>query len=194
MNAPLCSIFGMRSDAAGNIYITDGYYVVILKFAAGNLTRVAGSSVAVDSRDGDPLLNTRLSSSTAIAFDGTGNMIIPQASPFFANSRIRAVLPPAALKLSTNRVDFQGRQSQFVTTASTVAEPLPYTIRITVPWLTSNRLSGLTGESFTLVTDTAGLARGTYSASVEVTLATRSLTAAAADPGRRTIEITLTVP
>ena len=55
LNAPLCSISGMRSDAEGNLYITDVYYGVILKLAAGNLTRVAGSAVAIDSNEGSPL-------------------------------------------------------------------------------------------------------------------------------------------
>ena len=193
LNAPLCSISGMSSDSAGNVYITGGYYGVILKFAGGNLTRVAGSAVAEDSRDGNLVLNTRILSSNAVAFDGAGTMVMQQDDGFFSSSRIHAVLAPAALKLSTNRVDFQGRQSRFVTTASNVAEPLPYAISITVPWLTSNRLNGLTGEPFTLVTDPTRLARGVYTTTVEVTIATRSLTAAATDPGRRTIEITLIV-
>lgn len=193
LNAPLCAIFGMRSDAAGNLFITDGSYGgVILKFAAGNLTRVAGSAVAIDSYEGDPVLSTSLGANGAVAFDGAGNMIFARRD--FTGSRIRAVLPQAALKLSTNRVDFQGRQSRFVTIASTVAEPLPYLIRITAPWITSTRLNGLTGESFTLTTDPTGLASGVYTTTVQVSLVTRSLTAAPTDPGRWTIEVTLTVP
>lgn len=192
LNAPLCSISGMRSDAEGNLYITDVYYGVILKLAAGNLTRVAGSAVAIDSNEGDPVLSTRLIVPGAVAFDGAGKMIFAYID--YPGSRIRAVLPQAALKLSTNRVDFQGRQSRFVTIASTVTEPLPYLIRITAPWITSTRLNGLTGESFTLTTDPTGLASGVYTTTVQVSLVTRSLTAAPTDPGRWAIEVTLNVP
>lgn len=192
LNAPLCTIFGMRSDAAGNLFITDGSYGVVLKFAAGNLTRVAGSSEAIDWNEGDAVLSTSLGANGAVAFDGAGNMIFARRD--FTGSRIRAVLPQAALKLSTNRVDFQGRQSRFVTIASTVAEPLPYLIRITAPWITSTRLNGLTGESFTLTTDPTGLASGVYTTTVQVSLVTRSLTAALTDPGRWAIEVTLNVP
>jgi hypothetical protein len=54
------------------------------------------------------------------------------------------------------------------------AEPFPFTLRVSTndggSWLTTNRVSGLTGESFEVNVNTNGLGSGFYHGIVSVTV------------------------
>jgi sugar lactone lactonase YvrE len=80
---------GLAFDAAGNLFVVDGYNDVIRKIdLSGVINTVAGSPrVAAFHGDGGPATNAALNSPTGLAFDASGDLFI--ADTF--NHRIRRV-------------------------------------------------------------------------------------------------------
>ena len=79
---------GLALDAAGNLFIADGYYNVVRRVdaATGLITTVAGSGWHVHSGDGGPATEAALVP-TLLAFDTTGNLFIADRH----NLRVRRV-------------------------------------------------------------------------------------------------------
>jgi sugar lactone lactonase YvrE len=89
--AQLGSPTGLAVDAAGNIYIADGWNNRVRKVAAasGIITTFAGVGGVLGIGDGGPATLAALQAPSAIAFDGDGNAYV--ADTF--NHRIRKIVP-----------------------------------------------------------------------------------------------------
>jgi len=176
---PLCVIVGLAFDAQGVMYIPESFYGAVLRVALdGTIQRIAGSVKNIDLGDGGSPLLASLQSATyyspaSIAFDAFGNMYLPQSGA----NRIRMVLPGSVTtQLSKARIDFQGAspQAQSIQVAANVAEPLPFAVNVQTSsggaWLYANRVTGLTGDTLSVSANTAGLAPGSYSGTIQVSL------------------------
>lgn len=190
---PLCLILGMTFDAAGVLYIPESFYGAVLRVAPdGTIRRIAGSRLNTTLGDGGPAMLANLEganyySPDSVAFDAFGNMFLPQAGL----NRIRVVMAnPLALRLPVDHVNFQGGglQSQTIQISTNVVEPLPFQAKVTVTggaWLSTNRVTGQTGDLLMLTANSSGLAPGTYSGTVQISVP--------AGPATGTIPVTLTV-
>ena len=193
LQTQLCTIVGLTFDAQGAMYIPESFYGVLLRMGLdGVVTRVAGSPISTsDLGDGGSPLAASLSfgastyySPPSVAVDPSGNLFVPQSGA----NRIREIIPGTiAPKFSQTRVDFSSAGSQTVQTLTNIAEPLPYSIQISsnAPWLSANRVTGLTGDVLTLSAKTSGLAPGMYPGAVTLTVAANGATA--------TLPVSLTV-
>jgi len=87
-NASLAYPEGMVHDAAGNIYFVDTYHYLVRKIdTSGNISTVAGNGTNSYSGDNGLAVNAQLSTPTAVAIDGSGNLFIADNG----NKRIRKV-------------------------------------------------------------------------------------------------------
>jgi hypothetical protein len=99
-------------------------------------------------------------------------MFLPQSGA----NRIREVIPgPLTVRLSPGRIDFQGAslKIQSIQVSTNVAEPLPFRVQVKSngAWLSTNRVTGQTGDMLALSADPTGLAPGVYSATVQISVA-----------------------
>jgi hypothetical protein len=90
-------------------------------------------------------------------------------------------------QLSRDRIDFQGASPapQSIRVATNVAEPLPFAVQVKSggsPWLSTNRVTGQTGDSLTVSANPAGLTSGVYSGTIQISI-----------PGGATVGATLPV-
>jgi NHL repeat len=166
-SVPLCSVTGMTFDAQGNLYFPDSQYGAILKMTPdGAIFRIAGTSRGVLLGDGGPAMNVDLAPPNLV-IDAAGNLLFPEQSL----GRIREITrTPVTLRLSRDRLDLQGGQTQTFGVTTNFAEPFPFMVRLQGAWLTANRTSGQTGETVQISTNTRGLASGSYHGTVTVTL------------------------
>jgi uncharacterized protein (TIGR03437 family) len=89
-NAPLGTVKGMVTDAAGNIYVADIDNDVIVRWKLdGTAAVVAGNGIGGYSGDGGGAINASLSEPNDVTFDRSGNMYIADSN----NNRIRKVTP-----------------------------------------------------------------------------------------------------
>jgi sugar lactone lactonase YvrE len=97
-SAQLFIPYGVASDAAGNLYIADGFNQRIRKINAstGIITTVAGTGTAGYSGDGGAATSAKLNYPNALCLDGSGNIYISDVN----NSRIRKVTASTG-KIST---------------------------------------------------------------------------------------------
>ncbi len=193
---PLCIIVGLTFDAQGALYIPDSFYASVLHVSRdGTVRRVAGNGKNGDLGDGGHPLDANLVgvnyySPSSVALDALGNTFLPQAG----TNRIREIIPaPLAARFSKDRLDFQGAssQTQSVQVLTNITEPLPFAVRLPMnggAWLSANRVTGQTGDELLLSANPAGLAPGTYSATVEVSVRGGARATSAYLP------VTLTVP
>ena len=174
----LCIIVGLTFDAQGAMYIPESFYGSVLRVAQdGTISRIAGNGVNNDPGDGgSPLLASLQSggyySPASVALDAFGNMFLPQSGA----NRIREVIPgPLTVRLSPGRIDFQGAslKIQSIQVSTNVAEPLPFRVQVKSngAWLSTNRVTGQTGDMLALSADPTGLAPGVYSATVQISVA-----------------------
>ena len=79
---------GLAVDAAGNVYIADGYNNLIRKVStSGIITTVAGNGTQGFSGDGGPATSASLAFPVAVAVDAVGNLYIAD----LYNNRIRKI-------------------------------------------------------------------------------------------------------
>ncbi len=74
--AQLATAEGIAVDAAGNIYISDGFRVRKVTVATGIVSTYAGSSAPGNSGDGGPATSARLNSARGLSIDAGGNLFI----------------------------------------------------------------------------------------------------------------------
>ena len=75
LNAPLGRIYGVASDAKGNVYAADVDNQVIVQIApSGTLTVVAGNGLFGTSGDGGVATNATLSNPNEVTLDAAGNI------------------------------------------------------------------------------------------------------------------------
>jgi hypothetical protein len=191
VQAPLCIIVGLTFDAQGAMYIPESFYGAVLKVSPdGTIRRVVGSNTYNFLGDGGPPLLANLQGSgyyapSSVAFDANGDMFIP------SGTRIREVIPgPVTARFSKDHIDFQGASppAQIIRVVTNVAEPMPFAVSGGA-WLNTNRPTGQTGDLLTVSANTAGLAPGVYSGSIQISIPIPGGATAEA-----TLPVTLTVP
>jgi sugar lactone lactonase YvrE len=180
LQAQLCAIVGMVIDQKGVMYLSEGAYQLVLEIGSdGTLRRVVGDPQATKQGDGGLALRASLNggygwSPSTVTFDPAGNL-------YFAESglnRIREVTSTAlTLKVSVDHIDLSGSgsvSSPAISVSTNFAEPFPYQVRVSTTdgnsWLTTNRVTGLTGEPFTVITAPSNIPNGVYHGTVSVIL------------------------
>lgn len=177
LQTPLCAVTSMTMGPNGVLYLSEGFYSLVLALPGdGTIRRTAGDTAAQNPGDGGPALQASLHgtvgySPLAVAFDPAGNMHVP--IPGF--NLIRTVnSTPYTPMLSPAFVGAGGSLNQLVAVSANFAEPFPFTVGVSTndggSWLTTNRVSGLTGESFEVNVNTNGLGSGFYHGIVSVTV------------------------
>lgn len=197
--ARLCAVVGLTVDKNGLLNISEGSYSLVLRLTAdGTLEAVVGNTAGSTIGDGGPpqqasLVGSQGWSPAEVAFDATGNLYVAQPGL----NLIRAVTTkPYNLQLSRDRIVASASmlQSWSIDVSGNFAEPFPYLVQVSTSagssWLETNRVTGLTGESFTVTVNPAGLARGSYQGTIAVTVSVP------VGAGSQTVEIpvSLTVP
>ncbi|MGA9670802.1 MAG: hypothetical protein WBQ94_16445, partial [Terracidiphilus sp.] len=93
-------------DAAGNIYVTDDYYMVVRKIAAGTgiISTFAGNGTAGYTGDGGPATSAELNTPRGLAVDGAGNLYIADLN----NSVVRMVTASTGVITTVAGSDSQG--------------------------------------------------------------------------------------
>jgi sugar lactone lactonase YvrE len=177
LQARLCAVTSMTTGPNGLLYLSEGGYSLVLSLPAdGTIRRVAGNTAAQFPGDGGPALQASLHGSVgfsplAVTFDPSGNLYIPD--PGYNWIRMVTSTPYAPV-LSPAFVGAGGSLSQAVTVSANFAEPFPYSLRVSTndggAWLTTNRVTGLTGESFEVNINTRGLGPGFYDGVISVTV------------------------
>ncbi|HEV2446706.1 MAG TPA: hypothetical protein VGS58_12315, partial [Candidatus Sulfopaludibacter sp.] len=175
LQAHLCAVTSMTMGPDGRLYLSEGYYSLLLRLAAdGTIQRVAGDSSANYPGDGGPALQASLHggvgfSPQAVTFDPAGNVYIPEAGM----NLIRMVTPKSyAPVLSPDHIDATGALQQTIAVSANFAEPFPYIVKVSTSdggsWLRTNRTSGLTGESIIVRIQPAGLEHGPHTGNIAV--------------------------
>ncbi len=175
LQAHLCAVTSMTMGPDGLLYLSEGYYSLLLRVAAdGTIHRVAGNTAANYPGDGGPALQASLHggvgfSPQAVTFDPAGNVYIPEAGM----NLIRMVTPKSyAPVLSPDHIDATGALTQTVAVSANFAEPFPYVVKVTTSdggaWLQTNRTSGLSGESIIASIQPAGLEHGPHTGNIAV--------------------------
>jgi uncharacterized protein (TIGR03437 family) len=182
---------GLTADPAGNRYIVDSFNCQVRKVTAdGNIATFAGNGNCQFSGDGGSATSASLNYPFGITTDGAGNFYIADN----ANGRIREVLAPGAV------IPFQATPTTISFTANsggTAPSPQTITLSSLVPglayssanqssWLTINPSSGSIPASLNASVNPAGLAPGTYSDTIIITVPN-------ATPPQATIPVTFTV-
>lgn len=84
------NIFGLATDAAGNVYVCVGGNNVVRKInTSGIITTIAGTGIAGFSGDGGPAIFAQLNNPTGVYVDGDGSVFISDCF----NHRIRKINP-----------------------------------------------------------------------------------------------------
>ena len=189
---PLCVIVGLTFDGQGAMYIPEAFYGSLLKVSQdGTIHRIVGSNTNNLPGDGGPPLLANLQGSNyfspaSVAFDAYGDMFLP------SGSRVREVMPAlVTAQLSKDRIDFQGASpaAQTIRVATNVAEPLPFAVQVKSTggaWLSTNRVTGQTGDWLTVSANPAGLAPGVYLGTIQVSVPDAAT--------GTTLPVTLTMP
>ncbi len=169
--AQLCEIIGLTLDASGNMYIPYGSQMLKVT-TDGIIHVVAGNPLATELGDGGSPLAAGLDEPGSPAFDPQGNLVIPQAGI----DRLRKVSATTyQLSLSQTTIQAAGALTSPIATSSNVAEPFPYSVRVSTDdggsWLSTNRTTGVVGEPFTVSVNPAKLAAGSYRGTIAVTAA-----------------------
>ena len=177
LKARLCAVTSMSAGPDGLLYLSEGGYSLVLKLAAdGTIGRAAGNTAALCLGDGGPALQASVHgtvgfSPQAVTFDPTGNLYVP--NPGY--NLIRMVTStPYSPALSPLFIGAGGSLSKSVTVSANFKELFPFTLRVSTndggSWLTTNRVSGLIGDSFVVNVNTKGLGSGFYHGIVAVTI------------------------
>lgn len=87
-SAQIANPIGLVFDTIGNLYFSNNGKNCIRKIdLSGNITTVVGTGIAGFNGDGGPATSAKVRLTGFIAFDGTGNLIVPD----YKNHRIRKV-------------------------------------------------------------------------------------------------------
>ena len=197
LQAHLCAVTSMSTGPDGLLYLSEGYYSLVLRLNSdGTIQRVAGSMAALYPNDGGPVLNANLRggvgfSPEAVTFDPAGRMYIPEPG---LNIIRQVTTTPYQPSVSPGHIDATGAMTQTVAVSANFAEPFPYAIRVSTidggSWLQTNRVTGLVGESFTVTIDPTGLEHGPHQGTIAILL----FAPVGGTPMEVDVPVSLTVP
>jgi uncharacterized protein (TIGR03437 family) len=106
-SVPLCDVQSIAVDAAGNVYIAEGYFPAmsltygenrVVMLSNGVLTTVAGSGAVGFSGDNGPGAKAELDNPSGVAVDSVGNLYITDSS----NNRVRKISNGVITTISGN--------------------------------------------------------------------------------------------
>lgn len=97
-SAAINPFFGVASDAAGNLFIAEGFKIQRVDAASGVITTIAGGSTAGFGGDGGPALTAQISA-TGVSVDSQGNIFIGDGG----NNRVRELTNPNLVAISSVR-------------------------------------------------------------------------------------------
>ncbi|HTS51017.1 MAG TPA: NHL repeat-containing protein, partial [Bryobacteraceae bacterium] len=115
LQAHLCAVTSMTTGPDGLLYLSEGYYSLVLRLASdGTIQRVAGDTAAINSGDGGPALQANLRggvgfSPGAVTFDPSGKMYFPEAG---LNIIRQVTTTPYQPALSPDHIDAAGPLTQ----------------------------------------------------------------------------------
>ncbi|MCP4250050.1 MAG: hypothetical protein GY778_23660, partial [bacterium] len=105
MDSPLRGPAGLEVDAAGNVYIADGFSAVVCRVTpAGGLNIIAGDGTWGFGGDGGPAVAAQLSDARDVSTDSQGNVYITDRE----NHRIRRVDASGSIETFAGRSHFGG--------------------------------------------------------------------------------------
>jgi len=177
LQAHLCAVIGLAVGPNGLLNLSEGVFSEVLRLAPdGTIHRVAGDSAATSIGDGGPARDASLVggqgfSPQIVTFDPVGNMYFSEPG---RNIVREVTYTPYMLTVSPAHIDVAGTsaQTQTVTMSANFSEPFAYAVRISTSdggsWLSANRVTGITPESFQVIIDPSGLAPGSYRGTVSV--------------------------
>jgi len=169
---------GVTVDSLGNLFIVDGFNCKVRSVSAadGIVRTFAGNGTCQSSGDGGLATNASLNYPYGIAGDGAGNYFIADT----ASSRVRAVLAPGAtiaFQAAPTKLNFAADQGGTSPAAQAVflSSLLPgivYSSAAASSWLKIDPSNGSIPASLNISADPSGLAAGTYTDSITVTVPT----------------------
>lgn len=175
VKAHLCAVTSMSTGPDGLLYLSEGFYALVLRINPdGTIQRMAGNTVATSQDDGGSALNVSIHgtvgySPEAVTFDPTGAMYVPEPGLNIIRKVTTASYVPS---VSPDHVAAAGPTVQTISVSGNFAEPFPYQVRLTTDdggsWLRTNRVSGITDESFTVNIQTGGLGHGPHHGTIAV--------------------------
>jgi uncharacterized protein (TIGR03437 family) len=179
---------GLRFDAAGNLYIADGFnHRVRVVAPGGTISTFAGSGKSTTSGDGGPSLRAGFSIPRGLLFDAHGDLLISD----IADNRIREVLAAApSISVSPTQMSFTAQAGGALTPPQSLSIDGPvsgvaFTITSSVNWLLVSG-AGLTPRLLGVRVDPTNLTAGSYEA-------TLTITAQLANPVTSTVQVTVNV-
>lgn len=199
--AELRNPYGIALDSTGNIYFSDATQHRVRRISpTGALSTVAGNGQAGFAGDGGLSTRAVLSSPAGLTVDAAGSLLIADMN----NNRIRAVLNrPVTLQAAPSALNFSARSDGPVTApellnVTSSLRGLAFTVTGSAPWLRPSVNAAVAPAVISITTNPAGLAPGTYNASLALTAATSgasallpvSFTVAPADPPRLALDRT----
>jgi uncharacterized protein (TIGR03437 family) len=135
----LITPMGIALDAAGNLYIADGYTVGIRKVSNGVIATVAGIGTNGFSGDNGPATSAQLNLPWGVAVDSAGNVYIADAG----NNRIRILTPTgSSCTYSVSPASLQAPASGGTAAVNIqTAAPCPWTVSGLPGWITVSSAS-----------------------------------------------------
>jgi uncharacterized protein (TIGR03437 family) len=172
LNAALNGPFGVKVDAAGSVYITQGGDARVRKITNGIITTIAGNGGApfVFSGDGGPATSATLFGPFDIAIDSTGNVYVTDTG----HNRIRKILSiPPSFQASPAALSFSARAGSAPGAAQVVklspsVSGLPFSVSASVPWLSIAPPSGNMPANLQVSADASQLSAGTYNGTITI--------------------------
>lgn len=124
-NAGLTAVYGLATDAAGNLYVADTWDDKIRKIdASGTITTVAGTGEEGRGGDGGPATEARLDKPRGVAVDAAGNLYVADSD----NHLVRRVDPGGTITTIAGTGDRGFSGDGGPATEAALAEPHAVTV------------------------------------------------------------------
>lgn len=179
---------GLLFDAAGNLYIADGFnHRVRIVSPNGIINTFAGSGKSTTSGDGGLAMRAGFSIPRGLLFDAHGNLFISD----IADNRIREVLvAPPSISVSPTQMSFKALSGGALTAPQSLSIDGPvsgvaFTVTSSANWLVVGG-GGFTPRLIEVRVDPTNLTAGSYQA-------TLTITAQLANPVTSSVQVTVNV-
>ena len=183
LNVPISAAF----DTAGNMYIADtGNGLIRMVSPSGVISTFAGSRNPT-TNDGGLATDAAFNTPTDVAFDGSGNVLIPDQG----FGQIRAVLAtPPSFRATPASLAFTAAAGSPATDLGVdligSIPGVPFTASSSASWLQTSSSSGTMPTTLRVIADPSKLAPGPYSGTI-------TLTSPYAKPSTQSVSVAITV-